>query len=195
MLELKDRLKAARVAAKKTQREVVAEVGITQPALSDLERGKSYSSRHLIQLAQYLEVSPTWLATGKGAMFEDGPADNRIRNIDTLLTQVGPEKLADAASGIIDFERLLDGTAIISARVARKLESRLQLETGWLEVDHSQPGTSEPRTQYGARQDHTLPEEVQELINVIRERARNGSLTAEHANVLRSSLELMTGQK
>ncbi len=64
--ELKIRLKAARKEAKLTQKDIVSRVGITQPAYSELETGKSASSSYLPQIARILGVDAHWLATGEG---------------------------------------------------------------------------------------------------------------------------------
>ncbi|MGH1372953.1 MAG: helix-turn-helix domain-containing protein [Cellvibrionaceae bacterium] len=73
--DLKTRLKAARKEAKLTQKEIVTRVGITQPAYSELETGKSASSSYLPQIARILGVDAHWLATGRGAKTPDGSAD------------------------------------------------------------------------------------------------------------------------
>jgi|GEM_PF-322269 len=74
--ELRERLKAARKDAKLTQKEIVTRVGITQPAYSELETGKSASSGYLPQIARILGVDAHWLATGKGAKTSGGSADS-----------------------------------------------------------------------------------------------------------------------
>lgn len=67
-MELKDRLKSARKQKNKTQVEVAKAVGITQPTYSELERGQVRSSGKIVEIAQFLGVSPHWLATGQGEM-------------------------------------------------------------------------------------------------------------------------------
>jgi len=63
---LKDRLKEARKKAGKSQKDVVAAVGITQSALSQLETGLVNSSSHLPSIAKFLGVDVYWLQTGEG---------------------------------------------------------------------------------------------------------------------------------
>ncbi|MBR7679994.1 helix-turn-helix domain-containing protein [Acinetobacter nosocomialis] len=63
---LKDRLKEARKKAGKSQKDVVAAVGITQSALSQLETGLVNSSSHLPSIAKFLGVDAYWLQTGEG---------------------------------------------------------------------------------------------------------------------------------
>lgn len=65
-MTLQSRLLRARKAAKKSQKAVSDAVGISQPAYSDLELGKSSSSSYLVQIANVLGVDPLWLATGEG---------------------------------------------------------------------------------------------------------------------------------
>lgn len=63
---LKDRLKEARKKAKKSQKDVVEAVGMTQSALSQLETGLVSSSSHLPSIAKFLGVDVYWLQTGEG---------------------------------------------------------------------------------------------------------------------------------
>lgn len=63
-----DRVKRARKHAGMNQRELAQAIGITQPSLSELERGESRSSAYLIQIASACGVDAAWLATGQGEM-------------------------------------------------------------------------------------------------------------------------------
>lgn len=67
-MELKDRLKLARKQAKKSQKELAEQVGITQPTLSQLENGLITSSTRLPEMARILGVDLYWLQTGIGEM-------------------------------------------------------------------------------------------------------------------------------
>lgn len=67
MNELKDRLKQARRNAGLTQSELAERAGIKQSSVSEIERGLSRSSAHLIKLAQVCGVDPVWLAEGNTA--------------------------------------------------------------------------------------------------------------------------------
>lgn len=62
---LRDRLKQSRANRGKTQADVASAVGISQPAYQALESGKNQKSAFLPLIAQYLEVDPYWLTTGK----------------------------------------------------------------------------------------------------------------------------------
>lgn len=63
-----ERVKRARKHAGLNQRDLAKAIGITQPSLSELERGESRSSAYLIQIASVCGVDASWLATGKGNM-------------------------------------------------------------------------------------------------------------------------------
>lgn len=63
-----DRVKRARKHAGLNQRDLAKAIGITQPSLSELERGESRSSAYLIQIAAACGIDATWLATGQGEM-------------------------------------------------------------------------------------------------------------------------------
>ncbi|MDQ3203066.1 MAG: helix-turn-helix transcriptional regulator [Pseudomonadota bacterium] len=63
-MELKDRLKAARKKAGLTQVELAERAGIKQASISEIERGLTRSSGHLVRLAQICGVDPVWLSEG-----------------------------------------------------------------------------------------------------------------------------------
>lgn len=68
-MELKDRIKAARKHASFTQAVLLNKVKkMGQATLSDLENGKTLSSKYLIDIARACNVSPIWLQTGEGEM-------------------------------------------------------------------------------------------------------------------------------
>lgn len=69
-MELKDRLKQARKNAGLTQAELAERAGIKQSSISEIERGLTKTSAHLLKLAQICEVDPFWLAEGYAAVYE-----------------------------------------------------------------------------------------------------------------------------
>ncbi|WP_010486869.1 S24 family peptidase [Pseudomonas sp. S9] len=68
MNELGKRIKAARAHARLTQKELAERVGISQPVISQLEKGENLQSVHLIKISSQCGVSPIWLETGRGEM-------------------------------------------------------------------------------------------------------------------------------
>lgn len=58
------RVREARKLAGLSQQELAKAIGVTQPTLSELERGLSTSSTHLISIAKVCKVAPEWLQTG-----------------------------------------------------------------------------------------------------------------------------------
>lgn len=68
MSELGKRIKEARKHAALTQKELAERVGISQPVISQLEKGENLQSVHLIKVAEACGVDPVWLATGRGFM-------------------------------------------------------------------------------------------------------------------------------
>ncbi|EYT23591.1 LexA family protein [Acinetobacter sp. 1000160] len=87
---LKDRLKEARKRAKKSQKDVVAAVGITQSALSQLETGLVNSSSHLPSIAKYLGVDAYWLQTGQGQADPDPFQPEHAINISPVQAKMAP---------------------------------------------------------------------------------------------------------
>ncbi|WP_444933635.1 helix-turn-helix domain-containing protein [Microbulbifer sp. JTAC008] len=136
MTDLKDRLKEARTAAGKTQKETAEAVGMTQSAYSNLERGSAYGSRFITQIAEYLGVNPFWLANGKGVMRDPTIEEVRRKNLDPLLDKYGveglKEKLPDLESHI---HFIFNEKRPINSRVARKIEAGLELPLGSLDYD------------------------------------------------------------
>lgn len=68
LMEFKDRLKAARRHAGLNQIELAARAGITQTSISDLERGKSKATAHVVKIADACGVSAKWLSDEIGPM-------------------------------------------------------------------------------------------------------------------------------
>lgn len=67
-MDLKDRLKKARKYSGLSQTELAERAGITQASVSEIERGLTRTSSHLIRLAQICGVDPIWLSDGSGFM-------------------------------------------------------------------------------------------------------------------------------
>ena len=68
MTTLAERLKKARSHAKITQRKLAELAGVEQPAISQMESGKTLKSVHLVALAKACGVSAEWLSSGSGEM-------------------------------------------------------------------------------------------------------------------------------
>lgn len=68
MTTLAERMKIARAHAKITQRKLAEIAGVEQPAISQMESGKTLKSAHLVAIAKACGVSAEWLASGAGGM-------------------------------------------------------------------------------------------------------------------------------
>lgn len=71
-MEFKDRLKTARRHAQLNQGELAVKAGITQTSISDLERGKSKATAHVVKIADACGVSAKWLSDEIGPMLAPG---------------------------------------------------------------------------------------------------------------------------
>lgn len=90
-MELKDRLKLARKEAGLTQTELAERVGIKQASVSEIERGVTHSSTHVMTMAVVCGVDPFWLAYGEGSprlqklveakMIKTEPPDETTRSL------------------------------------------------------------------------------------------------------------------
>lgn len=74
-MELKDRLKQARKHARLTQVELAERAGIKQASVSEIERGLTRTSGHLVKLATICGVDPVWLSEGVGDMQSTGESN------------------------------------------------------------------------------------------------------------------------
>lgn len=63
------RIKKTRLEIPMTQKELAKKVGITQPTISELEKGDSAGSAHLPSIAAALGVSALWLQTERGPKY------------------------------------------------------------------------------------------------------------------------------
>jgi len=200
MTQLKDRLKIARKAARRTQAEVADGVGIKQPTYNQLETGKSQGSKHLVQIADFLGVSATWLATGKGNMSDQAVEDIRLANVHNLLRSHGESAIKHALREIGDPELILEGQISIGSRSARTLEAILELPRGSLNrpgiCTESEPpdylGDFEPA---GPEHDVAASHDFIELVKLIKEKIEDGSLDHEHAELLKHNIRVMTRKK
>lgn len=68
---LGSRLKKARKSAGYSQVVAAEKIGISQSALSDLENGESYKTKHVAEISAVYKVNPIWLGTGKGSMQDE----------------------------------------------------------------------------------------------------------------------------
>ncbi|KYQ84075.1 XRE family transcriptional regulator [Acinetobacter vivianii] len=108
---LKDRLKEARKRAKKSQKDVVAAVGITQSALSQLETGLVSSSSHLPSIAKFLGVDAYWLQTGEGQAELDPTQLEHSINISPVQAKMAPV-LSWVQAGIFTNVQAVDMTQV-----------------------------------------------------------------------------------
>lgn len=108
---LKDRLKEARKRAKKSQKDVVAAVGITQSALSQLETGLVNSSSHLPSIAKFLGVDAYWLQTGEGQAELDPTQSEHSINISPVQAKMAPV-LSWVQAGIFTNVQSVDMTQV-----------------------------------------------------------------------------------
>ncbi|MDT8849374.1 helix-turn-helix domain-containing protein [Pantoea dispersa] len=68
---LSERLKKAMRFRGMSQASLAASAGLSQPSVWKITSGKSHTTKKLLDIARALEVSPDWLAYGKGEMIEN----------------------------------------------------------------------------------------------------------------------------
>lgn len=88
MTTLGQRLKASRLKAGLTQRQVAEAVGMKQPSYQYLEKNDSdnkKSSSHLVAIATALGVDPFWLSTGKSSSDIDNDIKKLLNNTPSVV--------------------------------------------------------------------------------------------------------------
>lgn len=105
-MELKDRLKRARKNAGLTQVELAERAGIKQASVSEIERGLTRTSGHLIKLAQICGVDPVWLADGTGSPEGNRPPQAGLApsGIESNAVLLGPMDVWDDDTPLDDDE-------------------------------------------------------------------------------------------
>ena len=105
-MELKDRLKHARKKSGLTQAQLAERAGIKQASVSEIERGLTRTSGHLVKFAQICSVNPVWLSEGVGSMdsesnVEQGPpiTSNPRRVAIVGTAQMGPDGYWNSVDG------------------------------------------------------------------------------------------------
>ncbi len=109
------RLKQARLRSGHSQGDLAIACRITQPSISDLERGKSTSSSFFPQIALALNVSPVWLATGEGPIsLDEKPRSleikEKLRDLDVAIKALKnskPDELCTAINNIDEIKNEL----------------------------------------------------------------------------------------
>lgn len=84
------RVRQARKAARLNQTELAEKIGVKQATISELEIRHAASSKHLVDIALALGVSPVWLATGEGSMHEDDDLFSREISLPAINTKLVP---------------------------------------------------------------------------------------------------------
>lgn len=121
-MELKDRLKQARKRAGLTQSELAQRVGIQQASISEIERGLTRSSAHLIKIARVCGVDPAWLAEG------DYFSEPRLATAEDISIGGGPS--ASSLNALISMELWDEQTPLNDDEVYVPLLREVELAAG-----------------------------------------------------------------
>uniref|UniRef100_UPI0035A24357 XRE family transcriptional regulator n=1 Tax=Metapseudomonas otitidis TaxID=319939 RepID=UPI0035A24357 len=106
---LKDRVKQARTFAGLTQEELAKLVGVSQPVISQLERGENLQSVHLLKIAEVCGVDPIWLSSGQGVApyvgeTDDEPTENVRQKVGSSAADLVQTMLATKAGKALSAE-------------------------------------------------------------------------------------------
>jgi phage repressor protein C with HTH and peptisase S24 domain len=100
-MNLADRIKLAIRQSDKTKKALASAVGVSPSAVTQWTNGstKSFEGENLVKVARFLEVSPDWLATGKGEMKATKSATNVDEHSDFKAIKRVKFKLSAGISG------------------------------------------------------------------------------------------------
>lgn len=109
MSTLKDRIKQARAFGGLTQKDLAKLVGVSQPVISQLERGDNLQSVHLLKIAEVCGVDPIWLSSGHGVApyvgeTDDEPTENVRHKVGASAADLVQTMLATKAGKALSAE-------------------------------------------------------------------------------------------
>lgn len=109
MSTLKDRIKQARAFGGLTQKDLAKLVGVSQPVISQLERGDNLQSVHLLKIAEVCGVDPIWLSSGQGVApyvgeTDDEPTENVRQKVGASAADLVQTMLATKAGKALSTE-------------------------------------------------------------------------------------------
>jgi transcriptional regulator with XRE-family HTH domain len=112
-MSIGQRVREAREAIKMSQGKLGQAVGMSQPSISDLEKGESATTSFTASIAAALGVSALWLETGrgprKGAPAPDSPEIEKI----ILLISLYKDASAAGRATILDAARFADKSSML----------------------------------------------------------------------------------
>lgn len=118
MSTLSERMKQARIEAGLSQAELAKQLGAGQSTIASIENGRNQSSGRLVEIAQLLQVNPSWLASGQGPR-KAGADIDEVKASDQIvvwenLADLPPDEnrawidrydlMCSAGSGIVQWE-------------------------------------------------------------------------------------------
>ena len=147
MSTLKDRLKEARADRGLSQAALAKALGLGQTTIASIENGRNQSSGALVQIAEYLGVSPTWLAEGAG------PKKGRAPSWPFKAPFESYERLSEARKEALDtiVSAFLAGNAAEEQHFQGQPQSRRTSQTDSLanELENLLPKSSEDDSRQG----------------------------------------------
>ena len=111
-------MKKARIEAGLSQAELAKQLGAGQSTIASIENGRNQSSGRLVEIAQLLQVNPSWLASGQGPR-KAGADIDEVKASDQIvvwenLADLPPDEnrawidrydlMCSAGSGIVQWE-------------------------------------------------------------------------------------------
>jgi hypothetical protein len=128
MRTLGDRVQQRLAELDKSQRWLADEVGIKQPSVNAIINNPGSGSKHIVALAEALDVLPKWLADGTG------PKSPRSRRIEALLVGkvgAGAEITRFDEGTVLEGIEPPPGLGICNAAIISG-DSQYPLQEGWL---------------------------------------------------------------
>lgn len=169
MNDLASRIKRARKLAGLTQKGLAEAVGISQPVISQLEKGTNLQTVHLVAIARACRVSVEWLATGAG---DPEPAPELAEEIEDDSSDLIPVTTAKAAAGL----------GYVNTHIERR--DQWPFKRSWLKANSLKPESLVIITADGESMQPTIFDQDKILVDLSRKEPENG-----HVFVLNSPAE------
>lgn len=127
MSTLSERLRFARKLAQLSQEELGRLAHVSQAAISKIERGEQDRTTYIIELADVLNISESWLSTGEGEMTADGSSPSPTQSVKNLSPK--ERALLGLFSGMTQDQqdellRRAEDTKLANERILKELNRR-----------------------------------------------------------------------
>lgn len=173
--------------------DLARELGVNPQTITHW-RKRGVAGAHSVRVAQLLDCEPTDISWVAESLVNATVESLRKANLSRLAAERSEEELLEKLppQDFSAFMRGLQEHTNLSSRKARAIESSLGLPQYWLDSPH----TLEPQPEYQAKGSSSnlaeLSKDARELVQLVTEKAREGTLSSAHIQMLIQQIKLLT---